>query len=289
MTDLPHILAPPGACDCHIHIYGDPERFSFQPMPGREPPQDYLSDYLAVRDRLKLTRTVIIQSPFYGTDNTCMLDAIASLGPNALGIAVVSSDVTDAELQELHEGGVRGLRFGIELHKGMRPTELLEEMAARIEPLGWHIQYRSTERDLPDIAQRLALLPVPVCIDHIGSIPPETGIDHPAFGALLRLLDTGRCWIKLSAPYQLSQFGPPDYADYRPQAQALASAAPERMLWGTNWPHPRVDRKPDDVHLLDVLSDWVPNIEQRNAILVDNPESFYGFPPTEQAKEWPKF
>ncbi len=278
MTDVSQNLTPPGACDCHIHIYGDPKRFSFEPMPGREPPKDYLPDYLAVRDRLSLTRTVIIQSPFYNTDNTCMLDAIRSLGPNARGIAVVSADVTDAELQNLHEGGVRGLRFGIELHNGMRPTALLEEMAARIAPLGWHVQYRSTEKDLPDIAQRLARLPVPVCIDHIGSIPPETGIEHPAFGELLRLLDTGRCWLKLSAPYQLSQSGPPGYEDYLLQAQTLASAAPERMIWGTNWPHPRVQKKPDDAELLDVLSDWVPHNEHRNAILVDNPASLYDFP-----------
>lgn len=276
MTGAVNFDVPAGACDSHIHVYGDPARFAYEPLANRAPPDVYLDDYLAIRDRLRLTRAVIVQTPFYGNDNACVLDVVARLAPDARGIAVVSSNVSDTELAALHEGGVRGLRFGVELARGMR-FDCLERMAARVAPFGWHIQYRSTEKDLPDLEQRLRRLSVPVCIDHIGSIPPETGIDHPAFKALLRLVDAGRCWVKLSAPYQLSRSGAPDYADYRPQARALVAAAPERMVWGTNWPHPRVSEKPDEADLLNVLADWTDDDATRNAILVNNPAELYGF------------
>jgi len=276
MTAAARFKVPAGACDSHIHVYGDPARFPYEPVGGKDMPRLFLDDYLAIRDRLGLRRTVVIQTPYYGTDNACMLDVIARLGAEARGIAVVSPDIGDAELERLHEGGVRGLRFGVELARGMR-FDCLEEMAARIAPLGWHIQYRSTEKDLADMEARMRDLPVPVCVDHIGSIPPETGTDHPAFKALLRLVDTGRCWVKLSAPYQLSRTGAPDYADYRTQARALVAAAPERMVWGTNWPHPRVDDMPDEGDLLNTLADWTGDDATRKAILVDNPAALYGF------------
>ncbi|MCG8547509.1 MAG: amidohydrolase family protein [Alphaproteobacteria bacterium] len=276
MSTAPIFEVPAGACDCHIHVYGDPGRYRWAPYDDRGPPDGPLEDYIAVRDRLGLSRTVIVQTPYYGDDNTCVVDMIERLGPHARGIAVVAPTVTEDALAALHTGGVRGLRFGIELARGMRP-DALEDVAAKIAPFGWHIQYRSTERDLPDLADRLGRLPVPICIDHIGSIPPETGVAHPAFKALLRLVDRGRCWVKLSAPYQLSTSGAPAYADYRPQARALVAAAPERMVWGTNWPHPRVTAKPDDGDLLNVLADWAEDASTRVAILVDNPAKLYGF------------
>lgn len=276
MTSVLKFDVPAGACDSHIHIYGDPGRFPYIPFANRTPPNDFLDDYLAVRNRLRLSRAVVVQSPYYANDNASLLQSIARLVPDACGIAVVSPHIADDELAALHVGGIRGLRFGIELARGMR-FNCLEEMAARIAPFGWHIQYRSTERDLPDLEERLLRLPVPVCVDHIGSIPPQTGVRHAAFKALLRLVDAGRCWVKLSAPYQLSRTGPPDYADYRPQARALVAAAPERMVWGTNWPHPRVTDKPDEADLLNVLADWTDDDATRKAILVDNPAKLYGF------------
>jgi predicted TIM-barrel fold metal-dependent hydrolase len=276
MTSEPKFDVPAGACDSHIHIYGDPDRFPSVPLADRAPPNDLLEDYAAIRNRLGLSRAVVVQSPYYADDNACVLDSIARLAPDARGIAVVSPDIADSELARLHEGGIRGLRFGIELARGMR-FDCLEDMAARIAPFGWHIQYRSTEKDLPDLEPRLRRLPVPVCVDHIGSIPPETGVGHAAFKALLRLVDAGRCWVKLSAPYQLSRSGAPGYTDYRPQARALVAAAPERMVWGTNWPHPRVTEKPDEADLLNVLGDWTDDEAIRTAILVDNPAELYGF------------
>ena len=237
----------------------------------------FLDGYIAVRDALGLSRTVIIQTPHYDADNARMLHSIGALGlENARGVAVTQPDITEAELEELHAGGVRGLRFGIELARGMRPPHL-ETVAARIAPLGWHIQYRSTEQDLPDLAKRLSALPVDVVVDHIGSIPPELGTDHPAFVALLRMLETGRCWVKLSAAYQLSKTGAPDYSDYRTFARALVAAAPERMLWGTNWPHPKVDFMLDDTDLLETLLDWVDDEATRHKVLVDNSARLYGF------------
>jgi D-galactarolactone isomerase len=281
MTSTPRFAVPAGACDSHIHIYGDPRRFAFVPYAGVSNPLHFLNEYLVVQRRLGLSRAVIVQTPLYGTDNACVLDNIAQMRANlgtdcARGIAVVAPSVSDGELQHLHDGGVRGLRFGIELHKGMDPQHL-ESMAVRIAPLGWHIQYRSTHHDLPQLAQRLGALPVPVCIDHLGSIDPSYAIEHPAFQALLGLLAGGQCWVKLSAPYQLSRTGAPNYDDFYDQARALVAAAPHRMVWGTNWPHPKVDWHPDEAPLLDVLYQWCADIETVNAILVDNPAQLYGF------------
>lgn len=282
MTSTPRLAVPAGACDSHIHVYGDPERFAFESYGDVLRPEHFLDGYLQVHRKLGLSRAVIVQTPIYDIDNACVLDNIArmraALGHDcARGIAVVSPQISKEELERLHAGGVRGLRFGIELYKGMDPQHL-ESVAARIAPFGWHIQYRSTHDDLPVLAERLGELPVPVCIDHLGSIDPSLSIDHPAFQALLGLLAGGKCWVKLSAPYQLSRSGPPDYDDFDEQARALVAAAPQRMVWGTNWPHPKVNWHPDEALLLDVLQRWCPDTGTVDAILVDNPAQLYGFP-----------
>lgn len=208
------------------------------PVNGREMEDHYLDDYIAVRDALGLSRTVIIQTPHYGNDNASMLDSLAAQGLNkARGIAVT----------------------------------------ARIAPFGWHVQYRSTDEDLPALADRMGRLPVDVVVDHIGSIRPELGLDHPSFTALKGLIDRGRCWVKLSAAYQLSKTGAHSYSDYRAMAHALVAMAPERMLWGTNWPHPKVDFLPDDTDLLETMLDWTDDAATRKQILVDNPAKLYGF------------
>ena len=278
MARKPKLKAPPGACDCHLHIYGDAARYPWVPVKNRPFPDRRLEHYIAVRDRLGLARTVVVQATHYDTDNRCLVDTVAALGWNGRGIAVVDLKITDDALAALHANGVRGLRFGIDLANGMHP-DVMEDMAARIAPFGWHIQYRCWPDELLDLAPRFRRLRVPVCLDHMGNIAPAAGgADHSAFKALLGLLDTGNCWVKLSAPYQLSKTGAPDYADYRPQGRALVKAAPERMVWGTNWPHPRVADKPDEADLLDVLLDWTENDARTlHAILVDNPARLYGF------------
>ena len=277
MTRLPNITLPPEACDSHVHVYGDRAHFESLPVNGSEMGPHYLEDYIRVRDTLGLSRTVIIQTPHYGTDNRSMLASIAALDQKyARGIAIIDPNVSEATLAKLHEGGVRGLRFGIELARGMRPQHL-ETMASRIAPLGWHIQYRSNEGDLPVLAARLERLAVDVVIDHIGSIPPRLGRDHPSFIALRRLVDGGRCWVKLSGYYQLSETGGPHYKDYRTFAQTLVAAAPERMLWGTNWPHPKVNFMPDNTELLETFFEWVDDEPTRKKILCENPACLYGF------------
>lgn len=282
MPRAPKLKPPPGACDCHLHVYGESARYPWVPVKNRPFPDRRLEHYLEVRDRLGLARTVIVQATHYTTDNRCLLDSVAALGANGRGIAVVDPAISDDGLAALHAGGVRGLRFGRDLANGMQPgaleDDVLEDMAARIAPFGWHIQYRSWPEELLDLEARFRKLPVPVCFDHMGNIAPETGTGHPAFKALLGLLDTGNCWVKLSAPYQLSRTGAPDYADYLPQGLAFVKAAPERMVWGTNWPHPRVEDKPEEADLLDVLLDWTGgDAKTLQAILVDNPARLYGF------------
>ena len=282
MTSTAQLKVPAGSCDSHIHVYCDPQHFSFVAYGDVATPVHMLDGYLQVHGKLGLSRAVIVQTPLYENDNACVLDNIARMravmgNDCARGIAVVSPQISDAELEALHAGGVRGLRFGVELYKGMDPQHL-ESIARRIATLGWHIQYRSTHDDLPVLAERLGALPVPVCIDHLGSIDPAYSLEHPAFQALLGLLDGGQCWVKLSAPYQLSRSGPPDYQDFDAQARALVAAAPQRMVWGTNWPHPKVDWHPDEAGLLDVLQRWCPDADTINAILVDNPAQLYDFP-----------
>lgn len=272
----PRLAAPPYACDCHIHIFGDRQRYPLAAEIAYTPAEATVADYLQVRRRLGLERTVVVQPSTYGTDNTCTLDAIAMLRPHARGIAVVEPSVRDAELERLHAAGVRGLRFSSGVKNALHP-DLLEVMAVRIRPLGWHVQLRSTHRDLPGLEARLLRLPVDVCLDHMSSIPPEEPLNHPAWATLFRLLGEGRCWVKLSAPYQLSRMPGPQYADYATQVSAMVKAAPERLVWGTNWPHPLVEIKPDDADLLDSLSEWVPDESIRRAILVDNPARLYGF------------
>lgn len=271
------LLAPPGTCDCHIHVFGPRERFPLAADLNYTPAEAPVEAYLAIRRRLGIERTVIVQPSVYGTDNACTLEAIAHLLPNARGIAVVDPAITDADLERLHEAGIRGLRFSMVVKNALRP-EFLETMARRIQPLGWHIQFRSTHRDLPDLESRLGRLPVDVCLDHLGNIPPEEPLTHPAWQALFRLLDRGRCWVKLSAPYQLSRMPGPGYADYASQVSALVKAAPHRLVWGTNWPHPLVTTKPDDADLLDSLREWIPDESVRRTILVENPAALYGFP-----------
>ena len=272
----PTLVAPPGACDCHIHIFGPRERFALAADVAYTPAEASVEAYQELRRRLGLQRTVVIQPSAYGTDNACMLDAIARLQPQARGIAVVDPSIPDAELARLHATGIRGLRFSLTVKNALRP-EHLETMARRIQPFGWHIQFRSTYRDLPDVAPRLRALPVGVCLDHMSSIPPEMPLDHPTWRALFRLLEGGRCWVKLSAPYQLSRMPGPRYADFGPQLSVLVKSAPQRMVWGTNWPHPLVETKPDDAGLLDWLGVWVPEESLRRTILVENPAALYDF------------
>jgi D-galactarolactone isomerase len=267
---------PPKACDCHMHVYGPAARFPYPPKRTADPPDATFEDYLTLRRLLGFERTVFVQPSAYGADNRCALDAIARLAPDARGIATIDPEASEEDLARLHDGGMRGTRFH-QMVVGCLRLDVLESVAERTRPFGWHVQVQCEGDDLVDLEPRLRALPVDVVIDHMGRIPVEEGADRPAFKALMRLVDTGRCWVKLSSPYHVSREGPPAYEDCAARAGALIEAAPERMLYGTNWPHPSLTEKPDDVRLLDVLIAWAGDDATLRTILVDNPNALFGF------------
>lgn len=272
----PRLTAPPGACDTHMHVYDD--RFELAPTATFRPPHAPTADYLAMRSRIGIARTVVVQPTGYGFDNACTLEAMAAMGGSARGIAVVPPDVKDAELERLTKAGMRGIRYFM-LPGGVLPWESLDAMAAKVGALGWHVQLQLDGRQLPEREAALKRLTGTLVIDHNGKFLEPVAVGDPAFKCLLRLLANGRTWVKLSAPYETSKKGPPLYPDVGALAKALVKAAPERCVWASNWPHPSVprDKCPDDADLLDLLLDWAPDETTRNKILVDNPAKLYGF------------
>jgi len=271
----PRLKAPAGACDTHMHIYD--KKYPIAPAAVSAPPDGPVEGYLAVQRRLGLSRTVVVQPTAYGTDNRCTLEAVAKLGNDKTrGIAVVDDKVSAEELRRLTEGGMRGARFHM-LPGGAIPWDILDKVAARVQSVGWHVQLQLDGRLLPEREAQVRSWPGRIVIDHVGKFLEPVAVDHPAFRCLLRLVESGRVWVKLSAPYEVSKVGPPLYDDVGRLAKALVKAAPERMLWASNWPHPSAKEKPDDALLLDLLLDWAPDDRTRQRILVDNPAELYGF------------
>jgi predicted TIM-barrel fold metal-dependent hydrolase len=273
----PLLAVPAGACDCHFHIFGPAARFFYAARRSYTPPDASVEDYRRVMAALGLQRCVIVQPSVYGTDNTCTLDAMARLGPDCRGVAVIDETVSDTALYDMHQAGIRGVRFNV-LYKGGVKISAVSAVAERIAPLGWHIQFLLDGRGLADLADDLGRLPVPIVIDHLGHAPAEIGVGHPGNQALLALVGEGGCWVKLSAAYRLSRRAP-GYEDTAPLARALIEAAPERVVWGSDWPHPSVEgAMPNDGDLLDLLGVWTDDATVRHKILVDNPAVLYGFP-----------
>jgi len=257
-----------------MHFYHG--RYPAAPTALITPPDSWVEDYRDLQQRLGLQRVVVVQPTTYGRDNACMLDALQVFGADARAVVVVDETVDDAELDRLTGLGVRGVRFHM-LPGGALPWDVLEEVAARVSPFGWHVQLQMNGREFPELSERLRRLPCPLVVDHVGRFMPPVGTGDPAFRTLLALLETGHCWVKLSAPYESSREVPPRYADVAPLARALAAAAPERMLWASNWPHPGQAEPPGDGQLLDLLLDWVDDAATRDRILADNPTELYGF------------
>ncbi|WP_424810704.1 amidohydrolase family protein [Roseococcus sp. YIM B11640] len=279
MTTTPRLPVPPGATDCHMHIYGPAERYPVAPSNPSPVPFAYdLAAYRAVRDKLGISRTVVVQPTSYGDDNACTMDAVAALGPDAArAVVTVTLDTPEAELTRLHALGARGARTFM-LKGGLTPWEKLHALAARVAPLGWHVQLQFDGGEMAEREALIRSLPCPAVIDHVGRyhdpVPPEA----PQVRALLRLLEGGRVWMKASSPYGVSRSGPPDYADVTAVARAAIHVAPERVVWGSNWPHPNVhENKPDEGPLLDILGAWAPDEATRRAILVENPARLYDF------------
>lgn len=271
----PRLKAPPGACDTHMHIYDG--RYPTAPTALMTPPDASVAEYRRLQARLGIERAVVVQPTTYGADNRCTLEAIAALGGSARGVAVVGRNVADAELERLTAAGIRGIRFHM-LPGGALPWDILETMAARVRAFGWHVQLQLDGRTLPEHQAMLRRLPGTLVIDHIGKFLNIVPVDHPGFRVLARLVESGRVYVKLSAPYEFSKAGPPAYDDAGELAKALIAIAPERMLWASNWPHPSAHGgKPDDAMLLDTLLHWAPDDAARRLILTENPARIYGF------------
>jgi len=270
----PQLVTPPGSCDTHMHFYND--EFPSAPTALMTPPNAWVDAYRAVQKRLNLERVVVVQPTTYGTDNSCQLEAMKAFGLNARGVMVPDPTVTDAELEKFTRQGVRGIRFHM-LPGGALDWAVFEEMAARVHNFGWHVQLQMNGREFLERAELLRRLPGDLVVDHVGRFMGPVSTDHPAFKVLLSFLESGRCWVKLSAPYESSETGPPLWADVATEARTLVKAAPERMLWASNWPHPGQKSPPDEADLLDVLFDWVDEPPVRTMILRDNPAELYGF------------
>jgi predicted TIM-barrel fold metal-dependent hydrolase len=245
-------------------------------------PEDALpDDYRALQRRLGTSRGVIIQPSTYGTDNSLQIASRQALGPdNFRVVAVVPEDVSDAELKRLDGQGVRGVRFTLTL-PGVLTIASVKPLAPRIASLGWNCQFIMSAKQLEDSADMLAGLPGQLVLDHLGRVPVPGGLESATYKVVRRLLDRGNTWVKLSGPYTASKEGPPNYSDAGEVAAAYVKAAPERMVWGSDWPHPTAanDAKPDDARLFDLLREWAGDEATFKRILVDNPEQLYGFPP----------
>jgi predicted TIM-barrel fold metal-dependent hydrolase len=278
-TEPPKLKAPPNAADCHMHIY-DPARFPMPPNPRVAPTNAAVPQYRLLQQRIGTTRVVVVQPRNYATDNRVTLDAIAQLGPNARGVAVVTPAITDAELKTFHAAGVRGIRFSLADPSSRAVTpDMVEPLSRRVADLGWHVQFNVDGEMIDEMADVLRRLPSALVFDHLGHPPLPAGIDHSSHRILRELIDKGRTWVKLSGAYSNSKVGPPAYPEATKIAQAFVKAAPERLVWGSDWPHPGLpnDNKPNDALLFDLLTEWAPDEATRNRILVQNPETLYGF------------
>jgi D-galactarolactone isomerase len=269
---------PVGACNAHMHIYD--LRFAHTGPDERIEPRATVDDYLPVRQRLGLTRTVVVTPRNYATDNRVTLDAIQRLGAQQTrGVAVLRPEVTDAELHTLHEGGIRGIRFTLyRPEHAVVAFDMVETLASRVQPFGWHLQLHWTADQVVEHRPLIERLAVPLVFDHLGRLPLPQGTAHPAFAIMRRRVDEGRGWVKLSGPYLDSLEGvSQDYRDVDPIARAWVDAAPDRLVWGSDWPHSTESSKPDDADLLAMLSRWADDDKVRKRILVDNPAQLYGF------------
>jgi predicted TIM-barrel fold metal-dependent hydrolase len=274
--ERPTLAAPEHACDCHMHIY-DATRFPPSRPASRMQSDAAVAEYRRLQRRTGTSRTVVVTPAVYATDNRVTLDAIAQLG-DARGVAVVTPDVSDAELKALDRGGIRGIRFTqFDPATAVTTLDMIEPLSKRVADLGWHVQIHMRGDQIAAAADLWGRLPSTLVFDHLGRLPQPAGTDHPAYAVIRRLIDQGRTWVKVSGAYLDTKVGPPSYADATRVAQGFVAAAPERMVWGSDWPHPTEKHKPDDAVLFDLLSAWAPDAATRRRILVTNPETLYGF------------
>jgi D-galactarolactone isomerase len=277
-TAAPRALIPPLACDCHIHVYDS--RFPAAPSAKLLPPDATVSQYRALQQCLGMQRAVLVTPSTYGNDNRPLREGLAQMGQAARGVAVIDGTESDTQLLALHEAGVRGIRLNLSLGVANTPDDL-EPLAHRARELGWHVQLLMAPDLLAQIADRLRRLPVQLVFDHLGRIKPDQAFHHPAHAAILALLRDGRAWIKLSGAYIVSDSGQPDNPRLEQLARSYISAAADRVVWGSDWPHATasagVHPMPDDALQLDQLSRWAGDAATLRHILVTNPAALYGF------------
>ena len=276
-TAPPRTPAPALATDCHHHVYD--ARFPADPRTQLRPPDASPEDYRALARRLGTQRSVLVTPSTYGTDNRLHLQAMRELGPErARMVAVVDTSVTDAQLREMHEAGVRGIRFNL-VQAGVTTVDMLEPLSARVQALGWHTQIHMLGDQIAEHEALFMRLPAPIVFDHLGRIPMDKGVEHAGYKTVRRLMERGTTWVKLSGAYMDTKVGPAGrWSDTVPVAQGYATGAPERCVWASDWPHvTEPAEKPDDAALFDLLTDWVPDEAARKRVLVDNPATLYGF------------
>ena len=277
---------PSHACDCHAHVCGPEGDYPYAANRLYTPHDALPADYRAMLDQLGIERGVLVQPSIYGTDNRAMLDALALDRARLRGVAVVAWDIAAKEVERLNASGVRGVRCNIvdrKEGKGVLPIEALRRLAASVKPFGWHVEFLMHVDEFPHLDRQLADFPVDVVFGHLGYVSTHKKTDEPGFQALLRLMRDGRAWVKLTAPYRLTMNEMP-YPDTHGFAQTLVDAAPERLIWGTDWPHVFINTAmPDDSRLLQLFGEWVPDERSRHRILVDNPQELYRFSPIQSA------
>ncbi len=277
----PAFKMPALACDTHAHVLGPAAHYNYSPARVYTPPDCLLKNYRHMLDTLGVTRAVLVQPSVYGTDNAAMLDVMKTDPQRMRGVAVVDPAISDAELKTLNAAGVRGLRLNIvdvkDRKAGSLPMDMLRPLAQRIAAMGWHMEFLMHADEFPDLDRTFADFPVPIVLGHLGYMNTSLGLEAPGFQALLRLMQSGKAWVKLTGPYRISA-GPLPHADTVPFAHALVQANADQVIWGTDWPH--VMHKgaiPNDGELTDLLLAWVPDTVQRERVLVTNPARLYSF------------
>jgi len=273
----PVFEVPPGACDSHVHVFESEDEYPHVDKPHYTLPDGGLSKLDAMANSLGLDRYIIVQSSFYGTDNRCLLDTLDKAGGRAYGVAMVDETVTDAELHDMHRRGVRALRLDLFLRSSLTTSEIvhyIERSAKRAKALGWHLQFYTPGWVIRDLIPYLGYLDAEFVIDHMGYMLESDGLTRQDFDRLLSALKQGRGWMKLSGPYRLAKDG--NYERLRPLARAIVGELPDRVIWGSDWPH-IPDGGRDTGALLNLLADWIPETEDLQRILAGNPARLFNF------------
>jgi 2-pyrone-4,6-dicarboxylate lactonase len=272
----PRFVAPALACDAHCHVFGPSDRFPYAPNRNYTPPKDQPKEALAaLHKRLGLARTVIVQASCHGTDNRAMLDALRHEPARCRGVAIIDDATTEAELRDMHDAGVRGIRFNFIKSLGGAPDmRVFHRSADRVRPMGWHMVLHLQGDGVREQEAMIRNLDMPVVIDHLGRVDPALGIEGPAFQKLLELLGEDRIWAKVSGAERMVR---PPFTDALPFQRALLRAAPDRVLWGTDFPHPNLTTPVDEADLVDLIPSFAPTPEDQERLLVRNPARLYEF------------